>query len=50
MKCMVLMMAAGMSAATLALDVAKENWKVPNWTTIVTEPGAVQEQYGKTKK
>ena len=25
-------------------------WKVPNWTTIVTEPGAIQEQYGKTKK
>ena len=24
-------------------------WKVPNWTTIVTEPGAIQEQYGKTK-
>ena len=25
-------------------------WKVPNWTTIVTEPGAIQEQYGSTKK
>ena len=24
-------------------------WKVPNWTTIVTEPGAIQEQYGQTK-
>ena len=25
-------------------------WKVPNWATIVTEPGAIQEQYGQTKK
>ena len=25
-------------------------WSVPNWATIVTEPGAIQEQYGKTKK
>ena len=33
-----------------AADLEKENWKVPNWTTIVTEPGAVQEQYGQTKK
>ena len=33
-----------------AIDLSKENWSVPNWTTIVTEPGAIQEQYGKTKK
>jgi hypothetical protein len=38
------------ASAALALDVAKESWKVPNWTTIVTEPGAIQEQYGQTKK
>ena len=33
-----------------AIDLSRENWKVPNWTTIVTEHGAIQEQYGKTKK
>ena len=32
-----------------AIDLAKEFWQVPNWTTIVTEPGAIQEQYGRTK-
>ena len=42
------MMAAGMSAAALALDVAKENWKVPNWCPIVSEQGAVKEWIGKT--
>ena len=50
MKYITLTMAVAMSAAAMALDVAKECWKVPNWTTIVTEPGSVQEQYGKTKK
>ena len=48
MKYMTLMMAAGMSVAAMAVDVAKASWKVPNWTTIVTEPGAIQKWIGKT--
>ena len=44
MKSIALIVAAGMSAGTAFA------WKVPNWTTIVTEPGAIQEQYGQTKK
>ena len=45
------------SSATIAAILAAwcaladpGTWKVPNWTTIVTEPGAIQEQYGQTKK
>jgi glutaredoxin len=38
------------TAQCCAIDLSKENWKVPNWMTIVTEQGAIQEQYGKTKK
>ena len=26
-----------------AINLSKENWSVPNWTTIVTEPGAIRE-------
>ena len=40
-------------AVTMAAVVSAGSafaWKVPNWTTIVTEPGAIQEQYGQTKK
>ena len=48
MKCMAVMVAAGMSSAALALDLAKESWKVPNWCPIVSEQGAVKEWIGKT--
>ena len=46
---------AGMLAAAVAasaqcgaIDLEKENWKVPNWNIIITEPGAVQKWIGKT--
>ena len=32
----------------LACTAAADDWKVPNWTTIVTEPGAVKKWIGKT--
>ena len=49
MKQIIIIAAAVGAAATCgAIDLAKENWKVPNWTTIVTEPGAVQKWIGKT--
>ena len=35
-----------LSAGYALADVGE--WKVPNWTTIVTEPGAVQKWVGKT--
>ena len=35
-------MAVGAAATCGAIDLAKENWKVPNWNIIITEPGAVQ--------
>ena len=41
-------MAAGMTSAAMAMDVAKESWKVPNWCPIVSEQGAVKEWIGKT--
>ena len=42
-------MAATLVAATCsAVDLAKENWKVPNWCPIVTQEGAVKEWIGKT--
>ena len=31
-----------------AIDLAKENWKVPNWSTVVSAPGAVREFIGRT--
>ena len=31
-----------------AIDLAKENWKVPNWCPIVTQEGAVKEWIGRT--
>ena len=40
--------AGAVASSAMAIDLAKENWKVPNWTTIVTEPGAVQKWIGKT--
>ena len=49
MKKMWIALAAGaVASSAMAIDLAKENWKVPNWTTIVTEPGAVQKWIGKT--
>ena len=50
MKCITLTMAAGMSAAAMALDVAKATWKVPNWCPIVSGQGMVkfaELKYGK---
>ena len=41
--------AAVAAAATCeAIELAKENWKVPNWNTIITEPAADQKWIGKT--
>ena len=39
--------AVGAMAQCGAIDLAKENWKVPNWNIIITEPGAVQKWVGK---
>ena len=39
-----------LTACVIAAGASAADWKVPNWTTIVTEPGAIQEQYGRTKK
>ena len=38
--------AAALVAGCAIADVG--DWKVPNWTTIVTEPGAIQKWIGKT--
>ena len=32
-------MAVGAMAQCGAIDLAKENWKVPNWNIIITEHG-----------
>ncbi|MBR3223679.1 MAG: hypothetical protein IKF72_15780 [Kiritimatiellae bacterium] len=36
------------AATCCAADLTKENWTVPNWTTVITAPGAVREFIGKT--
>ena len=46
-----MMLAAGRAVAADADAAAPSqsgDWKVPNWTTIVTEPGAIKEWIGKT--
>ena len=48
MKKIVLIAAMVAAVRCGAVDISKENWKVPNWATIVTEHGAIQEQYGST--
>ena len=42
--------AAGLAATATceAINLEVENWKVPNWNTIITEPAAVQKWIGKT--
>ena len=47
-KILIIAAAAAVAAPAPCANLAKENWKVPNWTTIVTEPGAVQKWIGKT--
>jgi len=43
MKKIIMSVAAIAAAAQCgAIDLAKENWKVPNWSTVVSAPGAVR--------
>ena len=46
----IIMIAAAVAATAQcgAIDLAKENWKVPNWSTVVSAPGAVREFIGRT--
>ena len=49
MKKIIMIAAAVATAAQCgAIDLAKENWKVPNWSTVVSAPGAVREFIGRT--
>ena len=49
MKKMIMIAAAVAAMAQCgAIDLAKENWKVPNWCPIVTQEGAVKEWIGRT--
>ena len=42
------LIALGAVAQCGAIDLAKEDWKVPSWCPIVTQEGAVKEWTGKT--
>ena len=46
----IIMIAAAVAATAQcgAIDLANENWKVPNWSTVVSAPGAVREFIGRT--
>ena len=47
-KIVMMATAVAMAVQCGAIDLAKENWKVPNWCPIVSEQGAVKEWIGKT--
>jgi len=37
-KIIIIAMAAAVAAQCGAIDLANENWKVPNWSTVVSAP------------
>lgn len=41
-KIIMIVAAIAVTATCGAIDLAKENWKVPNWSTVVSAPGAVR--------